>query len=273
MREDEHLNIHAFSKELGCSHGFITKVESGDYDDPSPLNLAKVIEKYDLDLNEMVQVLDTVDFSEHYLNEVKRLLYRNVGTKIVINKKNIISKLKKEYLDPNGYCEIQESDMKGKIKINQSTFGSFNINNIDFKELQEGKTLDDFIKQGEATIYPSCLDYVCIKENRLLFVKILDITSTIAVNVDKIKIEKDLFSVLTNIFDEYIDVDGKRMEYDVLLVTPSEKILVYTNSMLNNLELTYRGYKIGIALVRPKRPIIPPNFTNYNDRKYMLTTN
>lgn len=253
IREDLGLNVLSFSEALGCSHSYILKIESGVYDDPTALVVAKIILKYDLDLDVFLDSIDN-DFSDEFIESVKRHLYRNIGTKIVINKRNIISKFYKDYLVPNGYKDVDESLMTGNILINQAKFKPFSIADDSFVDIE------DSIKKQKATIYPQ-VDYVCTKDNRLCFVRILDIRSTIVVNVDRDKVLNDVFNIFSDISLGYFETADINMEYDIIMLTPSEKIFDFIKEELSKRNVGIRGgYRVAISLVRPKRPIIEPYY-------------
>jgi len=253
-RESTGLNVLAFSKKLGCSHSYILKLESGAYDSPTSLIVAKVILKYDLDIEDFENI-EGIDYSNDFIEDIKRHLNRSIGTKMVINTKNIIEKLRKEYLLPNGYKDIDSSRMAGNLIMNQSKYYSFHDSSSTFK------SVEDSISNEQATIYPACVDYTCQKDNKILFVKVIDIRSTIVVNVDKERIYSYIMQTIGEISCDYFEVKGINDEYDILLVTPSEKVYEYVCGILSNINKgRHTNYRIGISLVRPKRPMIEPRF-------------
>lgn len=255
-RELTGLNVLAYSKKLDCSHSYILKIESGAYDNPTSLIVAKIILKYDLDIEDFENI-DGINYSDDFVEDVKRHLNRNIGTKMVINTRNIIEKLRKEYLLPNGYKDIDSNRMSGNLLLNQSKYYPCKETSSSFK------SIEDSIKNEQATIYPACLDYACQKDNKVLFVKVIDIRSTIAVNVDKEKIYNYIMQLIGEISCDYFEVKGINDEYDILLVTPSEKVYKYVETIISNInKKRHSGYNIGISLVRPKRPIIEPKVIN-----------
>lgn len=253
IRETKGLNVLSFSELLNCSHSYILKIESGVYDDPTALVVAKIILKYNLDLDEFLADIDN-NFTPEFIDSVKRHLYKNIGTKLVINKKNIISKFYKDYLIPNGYKDVDESLMTGNVIVNQATFKPITLTDDSFV------SIEDSISKEKATIYPE-VDYVCVKDNRLCFVCILNIRSTIVVNVDKEKLLNDVNSILADIANGYFETANNNMKYDIIMITPSEKIFNFLKDELSRRKIGLReGYRLGIALVRPKRPIIEPYY-------------
>ncbi|MBR0418087.1 MAG: helix-turn-helix transcriptional regulator [Erysipelotrichaceae bacterium] len=254
LRNEKGLGIIEYSKDLGCSHSYISIVESGKYDDPSPLNFAKVILKYDLDIETVMEEVDSIDYNEEFISEVKRHLYRNIGTKIVINKRSMIKQFKDEYLFPNGYKDIDKSVPEGDALINQAVFDPVSFYSANFVDIEIS------IRNESITIYPR-VDYVCYKENKLCFVCILDITSTIAVNVDKYKITAYVRQLLMDIAYGYFEVKNSKYSYDVILLTPSEKIYNFiVNDVFTKQLRVYDSYQIGVAMVRQKRKIKGPSF-------------
>ena len=256
LRNEKGLGVYDFSKELGCSHSYISIIESGKYDDPSPLNFAKVILKYNLDIDSVMEEVDTIDYNDDFIHEVKRHLYRNIGTKIVLNKRSMINKIIDEYLVPLGYKDIDKTVPEGDALINQANKSPVSFYSKDFINIETS------IRNESITIYPR-VDYVCYKDNKLCFVCILDITSTIAVNVDKFKIIAYIRQLLADIAYGYFEVRNSKYSYDVLLLTPSEKIFNFIiEEVFSKHFLLYASYQIGIALVRKKRKIKGPVFWN-----------